>query len=68
MKTIKINNNKGNLTREIITKVGETFYHSSDVESVSIIVEFKDGSAIKFRRAEIKDEIDRQINEAEDED
>jgi len=63
MKTIKLRNEKASVNRELISKFGEAIYHSPQVESVLIQIEFKDGSGIRFKRAEMKDEIDRQINE-----
>ena len=63
MKTLKLKSNSNTFSRETISKIGETIYHSPDVQSVAIQVEFNDGSGIRFRRTEIKDEIDRQIND-----
>jgi len=59
MKTIKIGEEKQKktITREIISKIGETVYHSQDVERVTMDIDFKDGSSIRFRRSERDDEF-----------
>ena len=71
MKTQKLPcNKKPALTRELICKIGETLYQSKDVESVSLFIDFKDGSGITFRRCEvqedIKDKIKKDSHEEED--
>jgi hypothetical protein len=54
--------NKAKVTREIISKFGETVYRTPDVEKVFIKVSFNDGSAISFRREQLEDEFDNLMN------
>ncbi len=65
MKTLKLMRNNVKIDRQVVKKFGEAVYHTSDVESVSIKVDFKDGSTLGFKRHERQDEFDRSM-EAEE--
>jgi hypothetical protein len=54
---------KSKVTRRFVSRVGETIYHSPDVRAIFIKVDFKDGSAISFRRDEDEDTFDSIIDE-----
>lgn len=43
------------LSRKVLTQIGEKLYGFPDVELISIQVEFKDGSGIRFRKMEEED-------------
>jgi len=61
MKTLKLGKEDSKVTRKLITKFGEMVYGYSEVVSVGIKVDFKDGSSIAFRRDEEEDSFDRMI-------
>lgn len=67
MKTLKLSKTNSKVGRELISKMGEAIYHSDGIKSVKIIVSFKDGSQIGFHRSEEKDDIDRIMEDDEDE-
>jgi len=64
MKTLKINQgaNKVKISREVISKFGEMIYHTKEVESINIKVNFKDGTIIGYKRHERKDDFDREMD------
>ena len=50
MKALKFKENQPKITREIVKTFGETVFHTGDVSSIMISIEFKDGSALGFRK------------------
>jgi len=60
MKTVRFGRVEKRIIRENIARLGETVYHSSDVKSVMINIEFEDGSSIGFHREE-DDEENNQL-------
>ncbi|MEM0465891.1 MAG: hypothetical protein QXW97_04305 [Candidatus Pacearchaeota archaeon] len=54
---------KSKVSRRFVSKVGEAIYHSPDVRAIFIKVDFKDGSAISFRRDEDEDTFDSIIED-----
>ena len=65
MKTIKLEKEDSKVTRKLITKFGESVYSCSEVSSVFVRVNFKDGSSIAFKRDEETDDFDRIMEEEE---
>ena len=63
-KTLKLNDalNKTKISREAISKFGEMVYHTDEVESIDIKINFKDGTIIGYRRHERKDDFDREMD------
>lgn len=59
MKILDLKKEKATITREVVSKVGETMYHSPDVTSIEIAIKFKDGSSIGFKREESDDDFKR---------
>jgi len=57
---------KAPLTREAIAKIGQSLYLSDDIKAVKIRINFKDGSAIGFKRSEEQDTMEDFIEEMED--
>lgn len=58
MKIIKVGDNKTKVKRGMISKFGESIYHTNEVKGVFIKVEFKDGSNIGYQRDEDDDEVE----------
>lgn len=61
--------NQSNVTRQFIAKFGEIIYQNKDVRAIAIKVEFKDGSAISFKRDEDEDDFEmfkKEIEKDED--
>ncbi|MBR9704753.1 hypothetical protein GOV12_05035 [Candidatus Pacearchaeota archaeon] len=54
---------KSKVTRKFVSRVGEMIYHSPDVRSIFVKVDFKDGSSISYRRDEDEDTFDSIIDE-----
>ena len=55
------------VSRELITKFGESIYQNDEIRAISVKVEFKDGSAISFSRDEDEDDFLQEIKESENE-
>ena len=66
-KIVKIKPRAYNVKKEFISKFGEMVYHSEGVESVSIRVNFEDGSNLGFKRDEGMDNIDIMRQKHQDE-
>lgn len=66
MKIMKFNCAPVKVDRKLIRKFGESIYHADEVQSIEIIVNFKDGSSLGYKRHEIKDELERAISEEEE--
>jgi len=64
-KTLKLNGdlNVAKISREVISKFGEMVYHTEEVESIDIKINFKDGTVIGYKRHERKDDFDRAVDE-----
>jgi len=58
MKIVKIDDAKTKVKREMISKFGESIYHSDGVDEVFIKVKFKDGSSIGYERCEDDDDVE----------
>lgn len=69
MKTLKLNpaTEKVKISREVISKFGEMIYHTNEVESIDIKINFKDGTIIGYKRHERKDDFDRTMDEENEE-
>jgi hypothetical protein len=65
MKTIKVGKEDSGVNRKLISRFGEAIYHDPEVEAVFIKVHFKDGTSISFNRNEEEDEIERMMEEDE---
>jgi hypothetical protein len=63
MKILKTNIDKPIITREVIAKIGEAVYHSPEVKSVEIEVEFKDGTTINLSRDETEDRFQKHMDD-----
>ena len=63
MKTLRMKKEKPLVTREIIAKIGDALYHSPEVESVEIEVEFKDGTTIILSRDEMEDRMQKRLDD-----
>lgn len=63
MKVIKLGKSDLKIDRKVIRTFGETVYGLDDVDSVSIKVNFKDGSTLGFNRRERQDNFDRAMEE-----
>jgi len=67
VKIAKLNKNK-NITKEMVSQIGEFLYHSEGVKSLFMRVNFDDGSTIGFRRNSTDDKIDAWDLEVDDDD
>lgn len=65
MKTLRLSKRDIKIDRQVVRKFGEAVYQVEDVESVSIKVDFKDGSTLGFKRHERQDNFDRAMEEEE---
>jgi len=61
MKTLKFSKITKAIDRGLVSKFGEALYGAEEVESISIKVDFKDGSVIGFRRSEDDDRHERRM-------
>ena len=52
---------KSRLERELISKFGNAVYQCPDVKSVSMRINFKDGSSLGFRKDEEEDDFDNML-------
>lgn len=66
-KNIKADDFGPELNRKLVANIGKTLYNFKDVKTVSIAVEFKDGSAISFERDDLSDDIDNYIKKDKEE-
>ncbi len=67
MKIIKLNKSEQKIDRQLITSFGDAIYNKDGVESIEIKINFKDGSNIGYKRHEIKDRIDKEMEEEDEE-
>ena len=63
MKVMKISQNHGRITREVISNFGQSLYKYDEVKTVLIKVKFKDGCEIGFKRDEEEDELEEFFKE-----
>tara|TARA_Y100000310_G_C20322559_1_gene641444 strand:- start:493 stop:702 length:210 start_codon:yes stop_codon:yes gene_type:complete len=59
MKTVKIEKDgpKSKITRNVLSRIGSSIYLDPHVESVSVRVNFKDGTSLAYRKDEEDDEF-----------
>jgi len=55
MKIIRVEKKESKISREIISRFGNSVYHNPEVKAVFIKVNFKNGSSIGFRKDEEED-------------
>jgi hypothetical protein len=63
MKILRLNNKPASIGKDEIQKMGETIYQNQDVGSVSIQINFKDGTTLIFDRDEAEDRFNRLMEE-----
>lgn len=66
MKIVKLEKEDFKISRKMISQFGESVYGCPEVKSISIKINFKDGSTIGFRRDEEEDEIKEMIERAKE--
>ena len=63
MKVMKISQNHGRITRELVSNFGQSLYKYDEVRTVLIKVKFKDGCEIGFKSDEEEDELEEFFKE-----
>jgi len=66
MKTVKLEKEEFKISRKLISQFGESVYSCPEVKTVSIRINFKDGSTIGFKRDEDEDDIKDMIERAKE--
>jgi hypothetical protein len=66
MKIIKLDPVTSKVNRKLISTFGNSVYSCENVRTVFMKVNFKDGSAISFRRDEDEDRFQKALEELEE--